>query len=675
MWKNLLTNLLIGILLLQGSMPLSTPTAENNQNHSPALKENPVAPASAEMKVSIRSTDKSSILFKTQNGRRVEQNQTIKRELPHLVLKRNGFLTPGYERTLQITVSEMDIPASGAFVILRIETQHGDPDLSDGEENRIQVWQDAIEVFDSGDASFLKFTVRFDEFTQSQGQIILTPTDYFRTRITVIGLNGEQIKETVTEFAFLMENQWQVPLPALEEKSVGSAPERLSVYFCDMFPFVMNPLSPDGRLQRHEVEQYIHVQLIPEIVEALRTQTNAWGFPWYAEWANHRDGEDPKLLSVALTNGDTWYHGPAPSRGHAQISIRVDGSMMEYDSLTDGIMSTFHHELFHNLQRNISLHFGGHADIDGREDAWEVISEGTAVLASSVAQPQVQFERSLGWRSYLSRAKGFIGDEGANGGDLNRSYEEITYHSAIYWRFLYEQCGGMKYGKEDPAAGMKVIRTTLETLYTAEVADVTENTNIVGELPQLMDRVFEKEDTCPFRDYADSMEKFSRAIYAIKLENGRCIKPGLPRACGFYDPNHLYPLPPAQTFNLKSTSQTIRGEVSSSYGIDFVDVLFDDERNGQSLSIEFAKAPGADTRFSVQAVPIQVLEDDAQQPAYFVQQGTVEFLVEETNRGSTVHKISVTNYENIDGVGLIMIRLDGNEESEDGEYTLTLQLK
>jgi hypothetical protein len=120
------------------------------------------------------------------------------------------------------------------------------------------------------------------------------------------------------------------------------------------------------------VEHYIQTELIPEMVSAIRTQADTWGFPWYEEWANYRQGEGPKTLSVALTNGDTWFHGLAPSRGHAEISIRVEGAMAEYESLTDGIMSTFQHELFHNQQRNISLHFGGHDDMMV-DDAWRPV--------------------------------------------------------------------------------------------------------------------------------------------------------------------------------------------------------------------------------------------------------------------------------------------------------------
>jgi hypothetical protein len=146
-------------------------------------------------------------------------------------------------------------------------------------------------------------------------------------------------------------------------------------------------------------------------------------------------------------------------------------------------MSVFHHELFHNQQRNISLHFGSKGNIAGKDGAWELFSEGTAVLASLVGQPSVQMASSPMPRSYLKRANAFIGSDGVFPGGLNMSYTEIPYHTALYWRFLYEQCGGIKDGREDPAAGMQIIRKILETLYSGEMVDINSSTSAVQKLP------------------------------------------------------------------------------------------------------------------------------------------------------------------------------------------------
>ena len=677
MWKTVLINLLVSISVLQGSVSPVVYRPEPRPGLSGSSMAGAIVPSFSGMKVLLQAAGGPNIVFQTQNGRAVRQSRPDQHSLPHLVLKRNGVLTPGYERTLDLRLSGLPALSSGVKVTVSIETQHGDPDLGGGEAGRITVWQETIEIPSDGYAggSSLGLTIRFEEFTGYQGKRIPTPTDYFRTRIVASDPEGHQLYEASSDFAFLMENQWQVPLPPLAEETPGAAPKRLRVYFCDMFPFEANPGAPGGRLQRAQVEHYIQTELLPEMVQAIRTQSDSWGFPWYAEWTGYRRGEDPKTLSVALTDGDTWYHGAAPSRGHAEISIRVDGGMLEYESLTDGIMSTFHHELFHNLQRNISSHFGGYDDIDGSSNAWAAVTEGTAVLASSVGQPAVQFERTNGWRAYMTRVRAFIGTEGAVGGDLNQSYEDISYHLAVYWRFLYEQCGGLKFGAEDPAAGMAVIRTLLETLYKAESVDIRGSTSIVQSLPGLMDRVFENVPSCPFRTYAESLEHFARAIYQLKLENGRCLIPGIPADCGFYDPNGLYPLPPVRHLKLAPAMEPVAGGIAGSFGIDYIDLSVGPEISGRSLAIGFAGASGSGGVFSLQIYEIITLDDQPSQPAYMVQYRQPVTLRQDAAGGNLVYEIDGTDTGNIDSLGLIITRLDGNEKVNAGEYELTFQVR
>ena len=77
----------------------------------------------------------------------------------------------------------------------------------------------------------------------------------------------------------------------------------------------------------------------------------------------------------------------------------------------------------------------------------------------------MQFSQSGDPRAFLAKAVKFVGGRGF-AGELNNSYAEMTpYHSAIYWRFLYEQCGGMSGDNEDPHAGMQVVRRVLDVLY------------------------------------------------------------------------------------------------------------------------------------------------------------------------------------------------------------------
>ena len=271
------------------------------------------------------------------------------------------------------------------------------------------------------------FTQEFGETLAASIETIATPTDYFRYDIAVTDDNHPIANPLYTsggDYAFLMENQWIARLPDVQEEPNGAAPDELILFYCDMFPFqksILDPttLSPPvpsrnrdealasgqgARLAREDVPEYVHTELVPHMIKAFRAQTDDWGFPWYDAWTSYRLGQDAKRLSIALTEGQTWYHGVAPTLGNSKISMQVKGAYSAYDTLTDGAMSTFHHELFHNLQRNISLRNGGEGNVGGAENAWQFFSEGTAVLASSVGQPLVQFAQSLGARVYMSKA-------------------------------------------------------------------------------------------------------------------------------------------------------------------------------------------------------------------------------------------------------------------------------
>jgi hypothetical protein len=74
------------------------------------------------------------------------------------------------------------------------------------------------------------------------------------------------------------------------------------------------------------------------------------------------------------------------------------------------------------------------------------------------------------------------------------------YHAALYWRFLYEKCSGMQNGLEDAVAGMDVIRRALVTLYSEEFTGVGSSTDVVTQMPALLDEVL-KDSFCPFKTH------------------------------------------------------------------------------------------------------------------------------------------------------------------------------
>jgi len=627
------------------------------------------------LKVTLKATNNATILFKAKNGKEVTVPATQVRKIPHLVLNRNGVLTPGFERTLLLSLENLAVPKSGLYARLIIETQHSDPDLGRKNTNKVQLWKETKFIPYSVEPQRLvsvDFNIAFQGFLKRQQKSIQTPTDYYSYQITLLDSQGNTLQEISEEYAFLMENQWRVPLPKVLEASPNAAPNELLIYYYDMIPFQADLRDPDTQIPRQDVGRYIQTELIPAMVDAFETQTNLWQLPWYEEWSNYRTDEDPKTLSVALGEYSTWFHGSAPSIGHALISIRVDGSFREYSNITDGILSVFHHELFHNQQRNISLHFRDKGNIAGNDEAWKLFTEGTATLASFVGQPTVQFEPATRMRTYLKRANTFIGSDGGFIGNLNKNYQEIPYHLAIYWRFLYESCGGIKNGIEDPATGMQVIRHTLETLYKGEVVNVSSSTDVTEALPRILDIALKATPSCTFRTYDESLIHFARAIYLLRLEDGRCSTPNDSTYCGFYDPYKLYQTPHAEDYLIQADSTTqINGSISRSYGIDLIELELDPSTEGKTLKLIFKNISNPENEFNVELWKIKTLQSESAPESYLAQ--TDEPKSTRTENGYLTMEIANLSVNDFNGLGLIITRMDSYEDTEaSGRYLIQL---
>jgi hypothetical protein len=640
----------------------------------------PSRDASSLPTVSLQSATGATIVFKTQNGVAVHGVPPEARDVPHLVLHRNGALADPSERTLIVEVTGIEAPPAGATVTLSIETQHEDPDLDGEPARRLPVWRASQWIANTTGTTQTGVTAvflhEFGETVGSGSEAITTPTDYFRVEILVTGAQHpvtDALYVFNQEYAFLMENQWLVPLPEVQEAAPGAAPDELVVYYCDMFPFRRDVRDASTWLPREDVSSYVHSELVPAMVEAYRVQTDEWGFPWYPEWTPYRAGNDEGRLSVALAGGETWFHGQTLGQGNSGIFLNLNRGMVEYETLTDGLMSTFHHELFHNHQRNIQQHLGGSGQVGGAESAWSFFTEGMAVLASAVGQPEVQLSQTWGARAYLSNARAFMGRQGISGGDLNKSYERMNvYHAAAYWRFLYEQCGGVTGGIEDPAAGMQVIRQALMALYAGEVVDIDASTDLVGSMPGIMDRALEGS-SCPFTFYQESLQAFARAIYVLRLEGGRCTEPGFPAGCGFYDPKNLYHNPSVSTINYRGDEVTYSAAdqphpsgIPSSFGTDLVEVALDEATKGQPLTIELYGAPGSGAAFNV-----QLLKLTSQPMASEV--AALEPVRRVDPDGQSAYVIPELDTAEYSRLGLIITRVDASESSDpNGAYTLVL---
>jgi hypothetical protein len=630
--------------------------------------------------VRLQSANGLAIDFRTQNGQTVAGKTPEVKEIPHLVLFRNGSLTAAEERTLQVTLSGLQVPASGATVVLEVETQHGDPDQGGNDKDRLLVWEHIEQLSGDreGETANLTFKRSFGGTIEQQGERVVTPTGYFRTEIGIYEgteISGEPALTIVEEYAFLMESQWVAPLSGLAELSPGAAPDELVIYFSDTFAFQQDPYAPETRLPRAAVHAYVQEELGPALVTAVRAQTNEWGFAWHEDWTGFRGGADRDRLSVALARGGLWFHGMAPTQAHGGISINLEGAdRVTYDSLTDWIVSVFHHELFHNLQRNQNLAHGNDGDVDGKNEAWEFLTEGTAVVAASAGSSEIEFAGSEQQRAYISRANRFLAGDRFYSDDLKTSYKEINpYNTAIYWRFLYEQCSGAQGAQGDLEIGMQVIRQTLNTLYASDDLEDVSREELVQAIPTLMDQVFSKASWCPFRSYEESLVHFSRAIYALRLEGGRCERAAGLAGCGFYDPNGLYAQPQVEEIVYAGERQVYESEIGGSFGMAFLEIVLDPQANGGGLRLAFLPAAGGEAAFSVQVWKLES-SGDGRLARIPTQVTAPDVLASAQSRDAALYEIGLVDTGKYERLGLAITRLDSRENLDPvGTFTLSLE--
>jgi len=658
--------ILVLLLLLPQVVTVRASTSEVSLG-SPSVQ-----PASAPS-VTLRSATRATMEFKTHNDRTVDGLPSRTATIPHLVLHRNGSLTAPDERTLIVEVNGIEVPSGGVTVTLTVATEHVDPDADAGSAEAITVWHEARHIaWEEGSSetgTLMVFTRTFSATVFVDGNEVPTPTDYFGYVITVTSASGDRDTALFTlagEHAFLMENQVVARLPQVREESEGAAPDELVVYYCDMVPFQGGRDST--RLRRSEVSRFVESELALLMVEAFRAQTDDWGFTWHGAWTSYRPEAGEGHLSVALTDGRTWYHGWAPDTGHAGISINVsreDNS--HYESLADAIMGTFHHELFHNLQRSIDQSTGGDGQVDGLNGAWQWFSEGTAVLASSVGQPAVQFTESSGVRYHMLSSNRFF--------LLNlKSRQAMAASGAVvYWRFLYEHCGGMSEGVEDPGAGMHIIRSALAALYSNDIVDISSATHVTRGISQVMDQAIANTSSCPFETYEESLNHFARAVYALRLAGGRCSTPGSPEGCGFYDPEELYTTAQPQAVLYRGLERRHSSVIYSSHGMDFLDVLLHRLADGQSLVLEVEGAADGRAEFSVQVWRLVGGELGSRPRPVPGQTNGPELVGMVNSGGRLVYTIPSIDVAEFNRLAIIITRVDANEATDPlGEYTIRL---
>ena len=141
--RNLIFSVSLFLTLLSGSR-ISDVTALGAAKAAATEKarREQIAPSRLDLSVDFRTATGKTILFKTPVQEGVAESESPGHEIPHLVLKRNGVPTPGFERTLIISLNNLAIPETGVYVRLVVETQHKDPDLDRKNSTTTKVWEE-----------------------------------------------------------------------------------------------------------------------------------------------------------------------------------------------------------------------------------------------------------------------------------------------------------------------------------------------------------------------------------------------------------------------------------------------------------------------------------------------------------------------------------------------------
>ena len=456
--------------------------------------------------VTLAAATGAAIEFQTNNGEGVDGQPALVSMIPQLVLLRSGTLTDPQARTLMITIHPVaDSAAAQTRLQVRLETQNGDPDRFGTSSSRLAAYAAWMDV--KGKSVTLEIT--FGSSDGIDGELIdPTPTGYYRLVLTAEAAAGavKAPQEAVIDYAFLLENHWITRL----QDSDQPGPQELVIYYNDMTPFQYTSFDPNGRLMRQQVNSYIGEVVAPGMAAIFDLQ-KVWGFEWHEGWQGFRPQAAAGQLTIALTDRGIWYHGPAPKGGFGLISINVNQYRLQtYSSLTDWVLSIFSHELFHNYQRDLSLVAGRNGSTEGQYSAWEIVSEGTALLIESLTREALGFADGIAGNPYSVRAEAFSERLGSNSDLTELPFDQMSpYEMVVFWRYLYERSRSNTTGVNAARAGLEIIRQTLETLYLdAQLLNIQED-QLPASFENLLLRVLG-------RDYTDDLDAFGRTVSTWK---------------------------------------------------------------------------------------------------------------------------------------------------------------
>jgi len=453
---------------------------------------------------------------------------------------------------------------------------------------------------------------------------------------------------------------WSNPQPertdfvALDTWDVRFGEYVVRTTYATLFPFARGPVDLDNRLTPGGVTDFIEGRFVPLIADTWRTQVHDWGFgePFHPDWDADRVVEIFMTAHPFALFDGTGTYTVLPVEGQTYPQRRIwwyasNGSFQRYDSLENGCRVIFAHEFFHLMQWNVLLNTAHPTSY------WlNVFIEAQGRLAQSVQYPELELHTehlAMDHSDFVKRsANRFLGER------LNVSYQVFEadpterYDAALYWRFLYEQFGGME-----------VVRVALQ-----EMAD-REERDIVAAMGRVMNRTFAQLDG-PFQSFEESLVAFARANYALRLDCASQDRVG----CGgnYYDPDTMYRDPPLEArINYKGGTRTYDGALPASFGMDFVQVSLDPALRYQPLTVT-VKSEGGVARFNVQ---IWELGPGRPKPRALTPQPEI---VPQNTAGAHVYVIPQVDRTAYDTLALIVTRLDPDERLDPaGKYRITLE--
>jgi hypothetical protein len=272
---------------------------------------------------------------------------------------------------------------------------------------------------------------------------------------------------------------------------------------------------------------------------------------------------------------------------------------------------------------------------------------------------------------------------------LNSSYADLEaepvhkYDAALYWRFLYEQFGDMG-----------IIRAALEEMALGRQPD------IVGSVGSVMNRAFARVNG-PFETFEESLIAFWRAVYALRLANGRCAAQDAVKCGGlFFDPQLMYAEPSLEAWldyngdrlarhnfaptgsgmaysnvgvaggapvSAEGADRTYYGNIPASFGAELIQIELESAAQGRPLRVAIQGA-GKIARFHVQVWRLRTGET---RPHAIMSSPDA---VSQNPEGVYVYLIPRVEGTQFDRLALIITRLDAGETDDPlGRYSITLE--